>query len=307
MAMNGDQHEIDEQALAWVVRLRDQDFDDWEPFETWLAAAPAHADAYHRFAIEDRQLDDILPADMPAPMPIRRTGRVWAWSAIGGAVAALLVGVIAVRVPVGGPQLYEIATHAGERRAVTLEGGTSILINGGSALVLDRKDARYAELKRGEALFTVRHDAARPFAVQVGEARLVDIGTRFDVVRTQSEMRVAVAEGAVMYDSDGQKLALNQGDMLRVSANVALRSKVAPGQVGAWRDGRFVYSGQPLSRVAEDLSRYVGARVEVSPDLAGQSFRGVISIADPSKLEELGPLFRARVQRTRGGWLISRR
>jgi transmembrane sensor len=111
----------------------------------------------------------------------------------------------------------------------------------------------------------------------------------------------------VIYDPDGQKLALGQGDMLRVSQNVALHSKVAADQVGGWRDGRFVYAGEPLSRVAEDLSRYSGARVEVSPDLADQPFRGVIAIADPSRLEELGPLFRARVQRTPGGWLISRR
>jgi transmembrane sensor len=308
MAMNGQQHEIEDQAIAWVVRVRDQDFADWEKFEMWLAAAPAHADAYHRLAIEDRGLDDLLPAQpAPAPMPVRHTSRKWAWPAAGATVAALLVGVISVHTPMAGPQLYEVATRAGERRALVLDGGTSILLNGGSAILLDRRNARFAELKRGEALFTVRHDAARPFAVQVGKDRLVDVGTRFDVVRTQDEMRVAVAEGAVVYDPDGEKLALNPGDMLRVSANVALRSKVAPDQVGGWRDGRFVYAGEPLSRVAEDLSRYAGARVEVSPDLAGQPFRGVISVADPSKLEQLGPLFRAHIQRTRDGWLISRR
>ena len=306
MAMNRDPQEIEDQALAWVVRVRDRDFDDWGSFEAWLMAAPAHADAYHRLATEDRDLDDILPA-VPTPMPGRPAYRKWAWPAVGGALAALLVGVVAVRAPVAGPQLYEVATGAGERRAIMIEGGTSILLNGGSTLILDRKDKRFAELKRGEALFTVTHDAARPFSVRVGTDRLVDVGTRFDVVRTQSEMRVAVAEGAVVYNPDGQNLALKQGDMLRVSANVALRSKVAPEQVGGWRDGRFVYAGEPLSRVAEDLSRYAGARVEVSADLADQPFRGVISIADPSKLEELGPLFRARIQRTRGGWLISRR
>ena len=308
MAMNGQQHEIEDQAIAWVVRVRDQEFADWEAFETWLAAAPAHAEAYHRLAIEERGLDDLLPAQpAPALVPVRHTSRKWAWPAVGVAVAALLVGVISVHAPVAGPQLYEVATRAGERRALVLEGGTSILLNGGSTLLLDRRNTRFAELKRGEALFTVRHDAARPFAVQVGKDRLVDVGTRFDVVHTQSEMRVAVAEGAVVYDPDGQKLTLAPGDMLRVSATVALRSKVAPDQVGGWRDGRFVYAGEPLSRVAEDLSRYAGARVEVSPDLAGQPFRGVISVADPSKLEQLGPLFRARIQRTRDGWLISRR
>lgn len=308
MAMNRDQHAIDDQALAWVLRVRDADFEDWDAFEAWLGATEAHAEAYHRLALEDLALDDLLPALAPAPAPERRTLRRWAWPAIGAAVAAMLVGVVSVRMQDTAPELYQVATKAGERRAVTLAGGTTILLNGQSTLVLDRKDSRFAELKQGEALFTVTHDAAHPFAVQVGQDRLLDIGTRFDVVQTKSEMRVAVAEGAVVYNPATQKLMLGKGDMLRVAGSgaLAVRSRVAPDQVGAWREDRFVYAGEPLARVAEDLSRYAGMQVEVSPDLAAQPFRGVISIADPARLEELGPLFRARVQRRGDGWLISR-
>ena len=251
----------------------------------------------------------MLPALAPVAVPRRRTARPWAWPAIGTAVAALLVAVVMVRMPTETTERYQVATRGGERRMVTLAGGTTVLLNGGSTLVLDRKDPRFAELKQGEGLFTVKHDAEHPFALQVGQDRLVDVGTRFDVVRSGGEMRVAVAEGAVVYNPASQKLMLGEGDMLRVAASgtVAVRSRVAPDQVGAWREGRFVYAGEPLARVAEDLSRYAGARVEVSPDLAGQPFRGVISVADPSRLEELGPLFRARIQRRGDGWLISRR
>jgi transmembrane sensor len=307
--MTQDQHGIEEQALAWVVRVRDRDFEDWDTFETWLATSPAHAEAYQRLAVADQDLEDILPvAPSSAPLfvPEHRVTRRWVWPAGGAALAAMLVGLVVVRMPVDKPDLYQVATRAGERRVVALDGGTAILLNGGSTLVLDRKNPRFAELKRGEALFTVTHDAAHPFAVTVGQDRLVDVGTRFDVVRTDGAMQVAVAEGAVVYNPEREKLALNQGDMLRVSQNVAVRSKVAPEQVGAWREGRFVYAGEPLARVAEDLSRYAGAKVAVSPDLAAQPFRGVISVADPAKLEDLGPLFRARVERRGDGWLISR-
>jgi len=306
MTTNPDQYELEDQALAWVVRVRDRDFDDWDMFEQWLAAAPAHADAYHRLALADQDLGEILPPDAAPITPEVRKGRRWAWPAIAATAAAALVGVVSVRMSVEAPRHYQIATHAGERRALVLPGGTTVLLNGNSALLLDRKDPRFAELKRGEALFAVRHDPAHPFAVQVGDDRLLDVGTRFDVVRTGTEMRVAVAEGAVLFNPASQRLALRQGDMLRVAGGVAVRSKIAPDQVGGWRDGRFVYAGEPLSRVAEDLSRYAGVRVEVSPELAGQPFRGVISVEDPSKLEALGPLFRARVQRRGDGWLISR-
>ena len=311
MVIKQDQHEIEDQALAWVVNLRDADFADWEAFEAWLGASPAHAEVYHRLALKDQDLDEVLPALVPAPalQAERRANHRWKWPAIGAAAAILLVGVVSVRLSVAAPEHYQIATRAGERRALTLAGGTNILLNGGSTVTLDRKNPRFAELKQGEALFTVTHDAKNPFAVQVGRDQLLDVGTRFDVVRTKSEMRVAVAEGAVIYNPASQKLMLGQGDLLRVAAGgtVAIRSRVAPDQIGAWREGRFVYSGETLARVAEDLSRYAGARVDVSPDLAGQPFRGVISIADPSRLEDLGPLFRARVQRRGDGWLILRR
>ena len=308
MAMNRDPQRLEDQALAWVVRVRDSDFDDWEAFEAWLSKSPAHAEAYYALAIEDAALDDVLPALTPAPIlfPEQRSARRWVWPVAGTAIAAMLVGIVSVRMSVEKPEYYQVATGAGERRAIRLEGGTAILLNGGSTIQLDRKNPRFAALKQGEALFTVTHDAAHPFAVQVGADTLVDVGTRFDVVRERGGIRVAVAEGAVVYNPATQNLALRQGDMLRVAANVAVRSKVTPDQVGGWREGRFVYAGEPLSRVAEDLARYAGARVEVSPDLAAQPFRGVISVADPARLDQLGPLFRARVERRGDGWLISR-
>src|SRR5207247_1891264 len=152
---------------------------------------------------------------------------------------------------------------------------------------------------QGEALFEVAHDADHPFTVHLGDARLVDLGTRFDVVRSASGTEIAVAEGAVRYDVADRQVALAPGDMLRVSADgrVATKGRVPVGQVGTWREGRFVYSGAPLSRVAADLSRYTGRPVTAAPDIAAQPFRGVISISDPRDLQPLGPLFGARIDR----------
>ena len=39
-------HEIEEQAVAWVIRLRDAGAEDWEEFTDWLEADPANAAAY---------------------------------------------------------------------------------------------------------------------------------------------------------------------------------------------------------------------------------------------------------------------
>jgi transmembrane sensor len=101
---------------------------------------------------------------------------------------------------------------------------------------------------------------------------------------------------------------LGPGDALRLDrkAVTAVKLRVAPDQVGSWRSGRFIYDGEPLSQVAEDLGRYVGAKIAVAPEIADEKFRGAISVRDPHRLEPLGPLFRARLQRQGAGWLISR-
>ena len=42
--------EMEEEAIAWLIRQRDPSFDDWETFEAWLAADAARARAYAELA-----------------------------------------------------------------------------------------------------------------------------------------------------------------------------------------------------------------------------------------------------------------
>jgi len=302
-------------ALGWIVRLREADFDDWEGFEAWLAAEPGHAAAYHRLADAERRLDPLLVSPMPAaprvsPAPSTRIGqRLRLIFAYGGAIAATVAVILSVRAMWGPPDLYELRTRPGEQREIALVGGSSIRLNGATVVRLDRDNPRFVSLEQGEALFAVRHDGLRPFRVQLGDDDLVDIGTRFDVVRTPERTDISVAEGAVLYNPKGERVRLQAGDALRIADGrvTAIRGRTAPDQVGAWRSGRFVYDGDPLSRVTADLARYTGARITLDPALAQQTFRGVISVPGSRDLGELGPLLNAQIRRTAGGWLISPR
>ena len=299
-------------ALGWIVRLRDLDFDDWEGFEAWLAADPGNATAYHRLADAERRLDPLLPSApatplvMP-PLPAPRRPRLRPIFAFGAAAAAAVAAILSVRAMWGAPDLYEIRTRPGEQREVALAGGSSIRLNGATVLRLDRDNPRFAALDRGEAMFAVRHDASHPFTVRLGEDKLVDLGTRFDIVRTADRTEVSVAEGAVLYNPNGERVRLQAGDALRIADGraTAMRGRIVPDQVGAWRAGRFVYDGDALSRVTADLARYTGARIALDPALEHRTFRGVISVPGTRDLVELGPLLNARVRRTADGWLIS--
>jgi transmembrane sensor len=306
MSMTPNQTEIEAGALDWVVRTRDADFDQWEELADWLGGGPAHAEAYHRLATADQDMDRLLPptAYRPAPEP-----RARGWRRIGltsGGIAAAIVATFGLHLALATSHYYDVRTGPGERREVVLRNGTSIALNGGTHLRLDHDDPRFAEVRQGEALFEVAHDADHPFTVHVGDGRLVDLGTRFDVIRTNAGTEVAVAEGSVRYDAGDRHVALVPGDRLRVSGAMAEKGTVPVGQVGTWRDGRFVYSGEHLSRIADDLARYTGTPVTVAPDIADRPFRGVISLSDPRDLQPLGPLFGVRIDRRGDGWLISK-
>ncbi len=298
-------------ALDWVIRMREPAFDGWEEFAAWLAADPVHAETYHQLAVADEQMADLLataPARRPiiAPAPRRSfTRRGW----IGGAIAASVAALVGVAMVERQPALYQIETAPGERKTVTLDDGSRIAMNGGTSITLDHKDARSAVLHRGEALFDVIHDDKAPFQVAVGDARLVDVGTRFNVVREGKTTAVQVAEGAVIYNPDSSAVRLDAGRTLRAIDGDALLAlgSVAPASIAGWKDGRLIYDGQTMAEIASDLSRWSGQAVRVDPRVAEQRFRGVLSLGDGEDIVRLAPLLEVDVRKTGQEWVLAPR
>lgn len=306
--MAEDRDDMETAALDWVIRLRDPGFDGWEEFEAWLSADPAHADAYHRLAVADEDMADLLKAAPPRPliaMPERRplTRRAW----LGGAIAASVAALVGIGMIDRQPALYQIETAPGMRRTITLEDGSKIALNGGTKIKLSRRDPRYAMLQSGEALFDVVHDDDAPFKVAVGDATLIDVGTRFNVLREGKATAVQVAEGAVIYNPDSEAVRLDPGHTLTARDGDAklVLGTVAPAAVAGWKDGRLIYDGQTMSEVAADLARWSGQPVRADPRVAGQRFRGVLSLADGEDIVRLAPLLDVDVRKSGQIWVLS--
>ena len=282
---------IRDQAALWMARARDPRFSDWDALTEWLEADPAHNLAYEE-AFAGHDLAEIL-GSVPTAEPVtaksltrwRRPGMIGGGLAGTAAAAALIFALVVPSAPLAE---VAIATAPGEHRVIHLKDGTRIALNGGSRIVLDRSNERTARLEQGEAMFTVVHDETRPFTVDAAGARMVDLGTRFDVVRTARGSEVSVAEGAILYDPEGAAVRLGAGKMLRRSdrSQVVEVSQVEPAGVGAWRTGHFVYRDVPLWRVAEDMARATGVQIAVDQRVAGRGFTGAIVIpADRAALQ----------------------
>ena len=304
--------EMMDAARGGAIALRDPAFADWDGFTGWLEADPRHAAAYDAACDTDEAVVALFstpaPIAMPEarPAPSRYSRR---WIAGGGAVAAALALVFVYTGSEPGSAPYSIATRAGVSQTIGLEPGTQIVLNGGSRVTLDRERPRYASLDRGEALFVVRHDDARPFIVDVGAAKLVDLGTVFNVARTDDATRIAVSEGVVMYNPDSDAVRLDAGKSLEVADGRLTVRSVSLDAVGSWRDGTLVYDNAPLSQVAGDLSRSLGVAVALSPDLRARRFTGTLAVkgAPADVLPRVAPLLGGVASPNDGGWTVSSR
>lgn len=301
-----------EKAVAWHLRLKEADEDAWIQFAAWLEADPAHNGVYEAVADGDVRMSLLLesatfpPADGHERLPefsndeddIAYDGgseRVlrprWRWGALAASIAA--AGLFAVQMLPNRDSPYSIETPAGETRTVSLADGSEVLLNGGTKIILDKNDIRSVEIARGEARFAVKHDDSDPFTVVAGEQRLVDIGTVFNVVRTDRQLRVGVAEGAVRFEGAARAVNLRAGDSLTADSRGTIEiSQIAIASVGSWADGKLVYDQAPLAQVADDLSRSIGISLELPRGMGSRSFSGVIQTdgdreALRARLEEL--------------------
>jgi len=300
---------VNEEALAWVIRTRDPRFDDWEAFTIWLEGDPARAPAYDALMAQDAELDAILPPD-PIAMPVAANDvaptrrQAWRWAA-GGAIAAALVATVSIGM-MNRADIYSVSTRPGETRRIALDDGTTIELNGDTRLRLDRKNLRFAALDRGEAAFTVRHDAGDPFRVTVGDAVFEDAGTVFNIVHTDTATRIGVSEGKVIYNPEAEAIALPAGRALADDADGLRVMDVAPAAVASWREGRLIYANAAIGDISQDIGRSLGIRVTATPGAQAMRFTGTIRLdRDPARFfAGAAPLMGLSAVRQGDAWVL---
>lgn len=313
----------DAEALEWVRRLDDPEFVDWDAHLAWLERDPGNAAALDRMSLVVADAAEGLEGRGVQPVPDPREsagapasandnhpaggGRAslrW-WPAGLVAVAATALAVVATTLG-GGPREEVVRTRPGEHRTLSLSGGTTVALNGGTTIRYAGPDAREIALDAGQAWFSVRHDADRPFAVRLGDDVVRDVGTIFDVARTADGAVVSVGEGEVAYEAGGRRVRLPAGRRLVVYKGVAAASSIEPSAVGAWRRGRLVYRDAAIPDVAADLARAVGEPVSAAGGSPGSRFTGVIVLdRDPRvTFDRVEAATGLRAVHGAGGWRL---
>lgn len=257
-----------DRAVAWMVRRHSGAWSDADQraLEHWLAQDARHGEAYRRVERLWTGLDGLRPLaarELNAGTGMRRL-RQWRGLLRKPALAGLALASVASLLFFGEGRLWNqpetFHTVKGEHRTVTLSDGSRIDLNTDTDLTVSfTAGRRGAEMRRGEALFTVVHDPERPFEVVIGEERIRDLGTVFDVYRNGDAVTVAVVEGAVRVDGSGlpAQWDLSAGQRLALKPGAAAEeTRFDPATDLAWRNGQLVFRGAKLGEMLTELGRY---------------------------------------------------
>ncbi len=287
---------IHAQAAEWLTRLENPQvsLEETLNWQLWMQADQRHAQAFERIERTARTLRELPRAAVAAPAEPQRFTRRFTRHLVPLAMAASLA-VAAV----GGYWLIDfvdrdsgtdiISTAIGENRSLRLDDGSRITLGGGTELRVAFNDtSRRIELHHGEALFAVEKDAARPFTVTAGDARIRAVGTEFNVLRGRDRVVVAVVEGRVMVEPlavqisekvSSASVQLDAGQQTIVDeAGISAASQLANLDTAtAWRSGRLTFRGEPLRHVVEDVNRYAGKPVQIEEPAIGElRFTGTV-------------------------------
>jgi len=264
--------------------------------DAWLAEDPRRAGAFGKaravalYSERARALGpqfDAKAFSEHAVSPSRRH-LLWGTAAAAGIGGALLAGY---SLSAAG-EVY--ATRRGEMRVVPLADGSVVNLNTDSRMkVRYTATRRTIHLDRGEALFDVARDMARPFVVFAGDTEVKAVGTSFSVQRlADAPVQVLVREGVVEVDR-------GQGGFVRLNANMRAvaplmdkagmplirTAAVAPVEVEravAWREGRIAFEGETLGQAVKDFQRYSDTRIVIDdPSIAREEVTGLFEANDP--------------------------
>lgn len=265
-----------ELAAADWISLRDQGFAPGEAaaFQEWMRADRRHAAAVAEledaWAVINRprlagRADAVLrEIDALEGRRPRRGRRV---VALAG-TCALLAAAVAVGLflvpsePFSWGQVPPTVMLRPDRQL--LPDGSTIELNSSAKVVVEfSAQKRAVRLLRGEALFSVAKDPARPFVVTVSGVEVCAVGTAFVVRQEPGRVDVLVTEGrvAVQRESDGRSLIGDQ-------------------QPAAWSNQSAPLAERPVliagHRVAIPVADFPTPSLAVAP-MTGQEIAGVLA------------------------------
>lgn len=283
---------VNKQACQWIAKMHDAELSEKEQSElkAWMAKSPENRAEMRRMAKRWDELNSLTLLAVPSDQPEQQTkqhvnnsgyfisGKLK--TGLAAAAACVVLAVLIwpqVRIDDGSElSLQSYATDIGEQRLITLPDDSTVLLNTKSQFnVAYSPNYRDIYLVHGEAHFEVAPDVEKPFRVFAGKSKVRAVGTAFSVYLQKEIVEVTVTHGSVEIDSIRDPISDNTPSPDTVTVNspsIVSAGQIAefdqlvgtiktdtlpdPAYVPAWHHGQLKFSGEPLERVVEEISRY---------------------------------------------------
>nr|WP_255487017.1 FecR family protein [Mucilaginibacter sp. SP1R1] len=174
-----------------------------------------------------------------------------------------------------------IAAPKGTKKQLTLPDGTFISLNSGSSIrIASNFGVKTREISlSGEAFFTVKHNAAKPFAIHSGKLLITDLGTEFDVKAypEDRQIRVAVESGKVKVEKNNtnskpemfaEAITHNQQLVYNEQSNRHELSQVQTSNLIAWQQNKLCFDNASIDEIAHTLDRWYNVTVKLESNKA---------------------------------------
>ena len=195
-----------------------------------------------------------------------------------------------------------LATPRGGQYQLRLPDGTKVWLNAASSI---RYPVAFIGAERrvqitGEAYFEVAKNVSLPFIVDViGKEKVAVLGTSFNInaygdepaLKTtllEGAVSVAVADDLVGVNTNkekpsvvlkpGERALLVVGDHAKEGEKrLTIDNKADIEEAIAWKNGKFIFSGDDIGSVMRQIGRWYNVDVEYKGDFKGVELVGVIS------------------------------
>ena len=285
---------IEAEAATWVAQLdsRGENGVDLNELSIWTRQSPQHREAFERMAtlwLGADTLDKLNYMDdaeeVRASLNRHQTFVRWASSIAATFVVGASVWLTHGLTAPTGVQTATYATAVGQQQTIALADGSSIILNTNSDVEVDlSENKRQITLVSGEAHFDVAHDPDRPFVVYARDGIVKAVGTAFTVQLHAEAVEVTVSEGVVAILTPPEETGLDDvvdvaiEDLTPIAALTVGESAVIEEEMIEsvirmseddldrkllWRGGFLAFTGEPLSTVVADVSRYTDILIEI--------------------------------------------
>lgn len=186
----------------------------------------------------------------------------------------------------------EIIAPIGSRTVLQLSDGTEVHLNYGSKIEYPRNfsgDTREITLT-GEGYFKVAHNQNKSFIVRTEQIDVKALGTEFNVCAYPNDDFVAttLVNGKVVIDKiltenkTKKMLVMVPEEHLayNLKSGKVTRTKGGIDKYIAWKDGKLVFDNEPITRIAEKLSRMYNVDIEVADNIKDYTYT-VTLVNDP--------------------------